>query len=180
MKSPVPFFSSVASHNWEDLGYPTQEAARFWDTRSCGVACLRMAYGYLAPGEQLLPGDLTEELLQLGAYTEASGWSHLGLARHARARGFTAQLLRIPRPDDLWVAVTAPGILIVSIGSSFEDESSAGHLAVVAGFSESGAVIVHRPSSQDPNEGRNLHVDPDTFWTHFSGRGIHVSHKHFP
>lgn len=177
LRSHVPFYGSFASHNWKALGYPSQEVARFWDTRSCGVACLRMAYGYLAPTDKLLPAALTEELLRIGAYSEATGWSHLGLARHARARGFTAQLLRISRPDDLWAAVTAPGILIVSIGTSFESESSAGHLAVVAGFSDSGAIIVHWPSSQDPKEGRNLHVDPDTFWTHFSGRAIHIGHK---
>lgn len=180
MRSHVPFYGSFASHNWKVLGYPSQEVARFWDTRSCGVACLRMAYGYLAPSDNSLPAVLTEELLQMGAYSEAGGWSHLGLARHARARGFTAQLLRIPRPDDLWAAVTAPGILIVSIGTSFESESSAGHLAVVAGFSDSGAIIVHRPSSHDRNEGRNLHLNPDTFWTHFSGRAIHIGHKQFP
>lgn len=177
LRSHVPFYGSFASHNWKVLGYPSQEVARFWDTRSCGVACLRMAYGYLAPSDKFLPADLTEELLRIGAYSEAAGWSHLGLARHARARGFTAQLLNIPRPDDLWMAATAPGLLIVSIASSFDDEGSAGHLAVVAGFSESGDVIVHRPSSQDPKEGRSVHVDPDTFWTHFSGRGIHIGRK---
>ena len=115
-----------------------------------------------------------------GRYSEAVGWSHLGLARHARDRAFTAQLLRIPRPDDLWAAVTAPGILIISIGTSFESESSAGHLAVVAGFPDSGAIAVHRPSSQNANEGRNFQMDPDTFWTHFPGRGIHIGHKQFP
>jgi|GEM_PF-5948004 len=124
MESLVPFYSSLASTDWEALGYPSQEVALFWDTRSCGVACLRMAYGYLAPTDKLLPAALTEELLRIGAYSEAGGWSHLGLARHARARGFTAQLLRLPRPDDLWAAVTTPGILIVSIGASSETESS--------------------------------------------------------
>ncbi|MGR0158597.1 hypothetical protein [Paenarthrobacter nitroguajacolicus] len=177
MQSPIPFYSSVVSHDWEALGYATQEDAQFWDTRSCGVACLRMAYGYLAPGDKVLPAALTAELLQIGAYTETSGWNHLGLARHARGRGFAAHLLKIPRPDDLWAAVTAPGILIVSISSSFEDANSAGHLAVVVGFAESGAVIVNRPSSQDPFEGQNLQVDSDTFWSHFSGKGIHIGHR---
>ncbi len=134
-----------------------------------------MAYEYLSPGIKLLPAGITEELLRLGAYTEAGGWNHLGLARHARGRGLAAHLVTLARPDDLWKIANAPGVLIVSIGSSFKSDGDSGHLAVVAGFSDAGHVIIHRPSGQDPREGRDLHVDPDTFWAHFSGRGIYIS-----
>jgi len=73
LRSHVPFHGSFASHNWKVLGYPSQEVARFWDTRSCGVACLRLAYGYHAPSDNSLPAVLTEELLQMGATRKLSG-----------------------------------------------------------------------------------------------------------
>lgn len=31
-----PFFSSMVSHDWEALGYPSQKVARFWDTSRSG------------------------------------------------------------------------------------------------------------------------------------------------
>lgn len=175
VETNIPFYSSMGSHDWQRLGYPSQDVARFWDGRSCGVACLRMAYGYLTPTPTVLPATITEELLRLGAYTEANGWKHLGLARHARLRGLSAHLVSPSRPDELWMAATTPGVLIVSIGSSFDVESCSGHLAVVIGFSETGDIVLHRPSGQNPSEGRNLQVRPETFWEHFSGRGIHIS-----
>lgn len=171
----IPYFSSVVSHDWERLGYPNIQVAPFWDTRSCGVACLCMTYGCLTPGIKMLPARVTEQLLRLGAYTEAGGWNHLGLARHARRRGLAAHLVTLGRPDDLWKIANTAGVLIVSIGSSFESDGDSGHLAVVAGFSDAGHVVIHRPSGLDPLEGYGLEVDPDTFWAHFSGRGIHIS-----
>ena len=63
MPARVPFYSAMVSHDWKALGYPSQNAARFWDTRSCGVACLRMVYAHLLPGLQVLPATITEELL---------------------------------------------------------------------------------------------------------------------
>ncbi|MFI2565424.1 hypothetical protein [Paenarthrobacter sp. NPDC018779] len=96
----VPFFSSMVSHDWERLGYPSHAAATYWDTRSCGVACLRMAYGRLTPGHTLLPATITEELLRLGGYTETHGWNHGGLARHARRYGLVAQVVTLSRRDD--------------------------------------------------------------------------------
>ncbi|MFK0003384.1 hypothetical protein [Paenarthrobacter sp. NPDC090522] len=134
-----------------------------------------MAYGHLTPAHTLLPATITEELLRLGGYTETHGWNHRGLARHARGCGLVAQVVTLSRRDDFWQAVRAPGVLIVSISSSFEDDSDSGHLAVVAGFSDAGHVVIHRPSSQHPTEGRSLQVDPDTFWEHFSGGAIHIS-----
>ncbi|WP_043805877.1 hypothetical protein [Paenarthrobacter aurescens] len=175
VETTVPFYSSMGSHDWQRLGYPSREVARFWDTRSCGVACLRMAYGYLGPATNDSPARITEELLRLGAYSEAKGWKHLGLAHHARLRGLAAHLVSASRPDELWLAATTPGVLIVSVGSSFDIESCSGHLAVVVGFAESGDIVLHRPSGQSPSEGFNLRVHPDTFWEHFSGRGIHIS-----
>src|SRR5689334_9525775 len=74
------FYSSIASHDWKALGFPSLKTAKFWDVRSCGVACLRMVYGRLKPDVEVLPATVIEELLRNGAYSEEFGWNHEGLA----------------------------------------------------------------------------------------------------
>lgn len=167
-----PFYSSLVSHDWQALGFPSLKSAQFWDVRSCGVACLRMVYGRLKPDLVALPAPLTEELLRNGAYSEQSGWNHEGLASHARRYGLKAERLKFPTPEAFIDTVRKPGALIVSIGHSFDCEGKSGHLALVAGVTNEGHLRIHRPSSQHPTHGRGLQVDLPTFWDHFSRRGI--------
>lgn len=167
------FYSSLVSHDWQVLGFPSLKTAKFWDTRSCGVACLRMVYGRLQPDLNALPATVTEELLRDGAYSEEFGWNHDGLASHARRYGLKAKRLQFPTPEAFIDTAIKPGALIVSIGHSFEREGKSGHLALVAGVTDDGHLRIHRPSSQHPTQGRGLRVDFPTFWDHFSGRGIH-------
>ena len=169
----VPFYSAMVSHDWEALGYPSQNAARFWDTRSCGVACLRMVYAHLLPGLQVLPATITEQLLRDGAYTEQAGWHHAGLTRHGQKNGLEADRLQFSTKEEFIETARGPGALIVSVGPSFESPGTSGHLALVAAISDSGHVRIHRPSSHQPTEGQDIRLDPTTFWDHFSGRGIH-------
>ncbi|MFH5880240.1 cysteine peptidase family C39 domain-containing protein [Arthrobacter sp. NA-172] len=163
----------MVSHDWQALGFPSLKAAEYWDGRSCGVACLRMAYGRPKPGLEALPATITEELLQGGAYSEESGWNHEGLATHARHYGLKAERLQFPTLEAFIDAAGKSGVLMVSIGHSFEREGKSGHLAVVAGITNTGHLWIHRPSSRHPLQGRGIHIDLPTFWDHFSGRGIH-------
>lgn len=167
----------MVSHDWEALGYPSQKAARFWDARSCGVACLRMVYAHLLPDLQVLPATITEELLRDGAYTEQSGWHHAGLARHGKENGLEADRLQFSTKEELIETGSGPGALIVSVGPSFESPGTSGHLAVLADITGSGHICIHRPSSHHPTEGRNIRLDPATFWDHFSGRAIHFRNR---
>ncbi|MDQ0210349.1 cysteine peptidase family C39 domain-containing protein [Arthrobacter bambusae] len=173
----VPFYSSMVSHDWEALGYPSRNAARFWDTRSCGVACLRMVYAQLLPGMQVLPATITEELLHDGAYTEQTGWHHAGLARHGQKNGLEADRLQFSTTEEFIETARGPGALIVSVGPSFESPGKSGHLAVLAAITTSSDLLIHRPSSHHPIEGRNIRLDPATFWDHFSGRAIHFRNR---
>jgi len=174
MRKSMPFFSSMVSHDWRQLGYPSFETAAFWDTRSCGVACLRMVYAHLVPSLQISPAVITEELLRDSSYTEQSGWNHYGLARHAKRNGLEGDLVQLASTEDFIQAVRGPGILVVSISPSFESDGQSGHLAVIAGISSSGHIRVHRPSSRHPTDGCDIRVDLQTFWAHFSGRAIHI------
>jgi hypothetical protein len=167
-----PFYSSMVSHDWEALGYPSEKTARFWDARSCGVACLRMVYARLIPESVMLPAAITEELLRDGAYSEQTGWNHAGLARHAHRNGLEAERAQVANPDELTVLANGAGVLVVSIGPSFEAPIRSGHLAMLAGITNTGQAHLHRPSSQHLTEGRNLCVDLKMFWDHFSGRAI--------
>lgn len=176
-RAAVPFHSSMISHAWQALGYPSEKVARYWDTRSCGVACLRMVYGRLAPELKMLPAIITEELLRAGAYTEQSGWNHAGLARHGQSNGLDATALELSDIQELLDTAGTSGALIVSIGSSFDEPGSSGHLAVLAGITDSGQIMIHRPSSHHPSEGHSIKVDPGRFWDHFSGRAIHFQAK---
>ncbi|UKA50988.1 hypothetical protein LFT48_05520 [Arthrobacter sp. FW305-123] len=171
----IPFFSSMFSHDWENLGYPSLRAAKFWNGRSCGVACLQMVYAALLPHRRFLPSTITEELLADGSYSEASGWNHKGLAEHARRNGLSASTETFGAQEQLVQSVQEDGIFIASIGHSFDSDGASGHLAVVIGISSSGNVHVHRPSSHHLTTGRDLVVDLQTFWEHFSGRGIRIS-----
>ncbi|MBT8159242.1 hypothetical protein KKI43_02080 [Arthrobacter sp. GN70] len=168
-----PFFSSMVSHDWRALGYPTQSVAQFWDARSCGVACLRMVYAHFLPDLPILPAMLTEDLLHDGAYSERTGWQHAGLAGHGQRQGLETDCLRFSTKDDFLEAAGRPGALIVSIGPSFESPGTSGHLALVAATTDSGHMRIHRPSSHHPTEGQNIRLDLATFWDHFSGRAIH-------
>ncbi|ABM08067.1 hypothetical protein [Paenarthrobacter aurescens] len=169
----VPFYSSMVSHDWEALGYPSQNVARFWDTRSCGVACLRMVYAHLLPELQVLPATITEELLVDGAYTEQAGWHHAGLARHGQKNRLEADRLQFSTKEEFIETARGPGALVVSVGPSFGNPGTSGHLAVLAAITDSGHIRIHRPSNRHPKEGRNIPLDPAMFWDHFSGRAIH-------
>ncbi|MDP9903266.1 cysteine peptidase family C39 domain-containing protein [Arthrobacter bambusae] len=170
-----PFYSSMVNHDWQALGFPALKAARFWDTRSCGVACLRMVYGRLKPGLDVLPATIIEELLRAGAYSEQFGWNHEGLALHARKYGLEAERMHFRTQETFMAAVRESGAIIVSVGHSFETEGKSGHLAVVAGITEPGHLWIHLPSSRHPTHGKAVCVGLTTFWDHFSGRGIRFS-----
>ena len=105
--------------------------------------------------------------------TPNTPWKPCGLARHAHRNGLEAERAQAENPDELTSLATGPGVLVVSIGHSFDAPVSSGHLAVLVGITDAGQIHLHRPSSQHPREGKDLRVDLDTFWKHFSGRAIH-------
>lgn len=175
-----PFYSSMVSYDWQALGYPSEKAAQYWDTRSCGVACLRMVYARMVPEQAFLPAAITEELLRDGAYSEQSGWKHAGLARHARRNGLEAEQKQVSSPEELTDLASGTGVLVVSVGSSFDEPNRSGHLAVLIGITDAGEAHLHRPSGQHKTEGRDFRVDLDTFWEHFSGRAIHFRANPLP
>jgi hypothetical protein len=168
----MQFASAMVSHDWRNLGYPSLRVAEFWDSRSCGIACLRMAFGALDVGGAIGPAALTEALLKRGAYSETSGWKHGRLAAYATELGLSASPQEIRCVDEFRAAHARGAVVIVSIGHSFETPGKSGHLAVLLSIAEWGEAILHIPSGDNPGHGKEVRVSTGVFWEHFSGRAI--------
>ena len=156
--------------HWASLGYPSEAVAQHWQDRSCGVLCLRTAYHALL--DHLVdPASLTEELLASGAYSESKGWLHAGLAAHARETGLQAELLFLDQPEEFVRLLRSPGLCIASVGRSFDEPGTRGHLVLASGISQDGYVKVHDPNGAGSPAGhKNVHLD--VFWEHFSKRAL--------
>ncbi|MET3922312.1 hypothetical protein [Arthrobacter sp. UYEF20] len=176
----MQFASAMVSHDWRNLGYPSVRVAEFWDSRSCGISCLRMAFGALDVGGSMGPAALTEALLERAAYTETSGWKHGHLAAYATELGLAASPQIIHSVDELQAAHARGAVVIVSIGHSFETPGKTGHLAVLLSIAESGEAVLHIPSGDNPDQGKGVRVPTGVFWEHFSGRAIVLSRHDHP
>ncbi|PYI38459.1 hypothetical protein CVS30_10045 [Arthrobacter psychrolactophilus] len=176
----MQFASAMVSHDWRRLGYPSVRVAKFWDSRSCGIACLRMAFGALNVVGSLGPAALTEALLKRGAYSEASGWNHSRLAAYANELELSAAPQRIDSIDQLLRILASGAVVIVSVGHNFETPGRAGHLAVLLSIVGNGEAVLHMPSGDDPHQGRGITVSTDVFWEHFSGRAVVLSNPDHP
>lgn len=159
---------------WKLLDYADEAAFRFWERRSCGVTCLRLAYNTLL-GLDTRPGTLTEELLMAGAYSEENGWIHEGLADHARSNGLFAERLRVSNKAELVGLLRLPGVCIASVGPSFDSPGSRGHLVIAEGVSEDGQIVVRDPYTKAESGSPGMAIEMDVFWEHFSGRIIRLS-----
>lgn len=109
----MQFASAMVSLDWRNLGYPSLRVAEFWDSRSCGIACLRMAFGALDVGGAIGPAALTEALLKRGAYSETSGWKHGRLAAYATELGLSASPQEIRCVDEFRAAHARGAVVVV-------------------------------------------------------------------
>ncbi|WP_253182706.1 hypothetical protein [Arthrobacter sp. SW1] len=166
-------YRGLIGPQWASLGYPSEAVARHWENRSCGVLSLHIAYRLLLD-HQAKPASLTEELLAAGAYSERNGWLHAGLAAHARKSGLKAELMVIDGPEEFVRLLRGPGLCIASVGRSFDEPGTRGHLVLASGITEGEHVTVHDPNGSDPSSGYR-HIPLDAFWEHFSKRVIYLS-----
>ena len=168
MKISVPYYSQYL-----DVTDP------MWQTRACGVACLKMLLE--AKGEH--PPSLDEMIAQgcsIGAHGEW-GWKHDGLI--ALARQYGAKLSRnewrkseSKSPEELneegikflLSELIAKRPVLVSAIKKFEEDDKF-HMVVLTGFEErDGAVIgfyYHDSDTTKRGEGENLFVPIDIFRT---------------
>ncbi len=174
--------------DWKNLGFSSRDEAEYWERSSCGVLCLQMAIQYLI-GQHISTIKLITEGQQLGAYTDAKGWSHEGLVRLASTFDVSAQQRQMNH-EALVTAVDASAVPIISIKWAFNPRKSlkekilfwkkyGGHLAVVVGYRmvEDSIIgfYVHHTSKKLEQNWVSRFVPLETFKAGYTGRAIIVS-----
>ncbi|MDP3880894.1 MAG: hypothetical protein Q8Q32_01785 [bacterium] len=194
MRIDIPFYSQNWDlDNWQALGYKNKDDAQYWERSSCGILCAKMAMdSFLSQrGDELTPP--IKEIIGLGvkqgAFSDATGWSHQGLAKLIEGFGFKATP-RTMNSDQLKEAIENNSIPIISIKWAFNNKKSlkerilfwkkyGGHLGVITGFEEENGKItgfyVHHTSKRKEQNWQNRLLPVKDFLKGYTGRGILVS-----
>lgn len=184
----VPFHSQHWNlDDWQALGFSDRADAEYWQRSCCGVLCLQMIVEYFLHKKLSLIG-LIHQGQQLGAYTDALGWSHEGLVRLAKENGISAEQRQM-KPEDLRLAIDKNAIPIISIKWAFRLTKTikekilfwkkyGGHLAVVVGYRvEEGKVMgfyVHHTSKISEQNWISRYLPLAFFQAGYTGRAIVV------
>jgi len=186
-----------------DIPYYSQQrdiADEFWQTRACGILCLKMVldfYGAGAPGlDEFIKIAVTK-----GAYHNPNGWLHSKQVEIASDFGLTAFRKEFGRvsaknlvgAEDAIVYSAEDGLVylrnflalkrpaIVSVAKKFKDPAKF-HQIVLTGFEAGDAngkiegFYYNDPDSQNEQEGKNLFVPLDIFQRYWRGLAIFI-HK---
>jgi hypothetical protein len=192
MMMSVPFYAQKWDlTQWKQLGFASFADAEYWERSSCGVLCLKMAIDGLQKerGQQSSP-PLIEYIktgVAIGAYHDATGWSHTGLVHLAKHFGFVARQCERVSVAELHAAIQQNHLVIVSVRSGFEKKLSlkeklqfwkrfGGHLALVIGSKEENGVVtglyVHHTSIFPLYNWEAKFVPRPMFEANFTGRCI--------
>ncbi len=191
MKLSVPFYGQSWNLDaYEKLGYKDREEAEYWQRSCCGILCIKMAMdSFLIQQHKLLTPSIKELIdrgVKRGFYTDASGWSHEGLANMVHDFGFSgvSQDLSV---NGLRDALQKHWVPIVSIKWGFRNTKTlkekllfwkkyGGHLGLLVGFEEEhGSVTgfyVHQTSKILEQNWQARFVPIKNFLVGYTGRGI--------
>jgi hypothetical protein len=192
MKIDVPFYPQKWElSEWQNNGFNSFEDAEYWERSSCGVLCLKMAMDSILMKDQLPPApsivDFIKKGVALGAYSDATGWSHIGLVQLARAFGFSAIARKQVGPTEIRKMLTQNSFPIVSVRWAFENHRTraekilfwkkfGGHLALVVGFEEdAGSILgfyVHHTSILPEYNWPYKFIPLEQFMRAFTGRCV--------
>ena len=172
MPNKIPYYSQRVGDNWREMGYPTKKLGTYWESRSCGVACVRMAVEGLTDHTPLNQFRLTLRLLLLGAYLPNKGWIHSKLTAYLSTQGIDAHRILIKDKQQLINQIASHGAIIASVGVGLEENRKTGHLVVITGISKNSDIILRHPSSDKNYEWADHHISINAFWSHFSGNVI--------
>ena len=189
----VPFYGQDWDlARWQELGFRSYEDAEYWRRSSCGVLSLKMAIdaGRLKKSEPLSPAiiDYIKKGQEIGAYTDAKGWSHQGLVNLAREFGAQAVAKSYVNEEEIKNMLLSSVLPIISIKWNFETVKSlkeriffwkkfGGHLAVVVGFEEERGIrgfYVHHTSKNTEQNSERRFIPIHQFHDSYTGRCIAV------
>lgn len=185
----VPFYPQKWDlGKWKALGFASHKDAEYWEKSCCGILCLQMANEYYFQ-RKVMTFDLIQQGLALNAYTDATGWSHVGLVQFAKRLGIKAQSGQYALRQ-LANHVRNGGLAVVSIKWGFQNRKSpkerllfwkkyGGHLALVIGAEWEGDTLiglyVHHTSIREGYNWPARLIPLKDFKRGYTGRGILLS-----
>jgi hypothetical protein len=194
MKIEVPFYSQNWDlDDWQQLGYKDREDAAYWERSSCGILCAKMVMdSFLLNKEKSISPSIKEIIdmgVSMGAYADAAGWSHAGLANLIKKFGFNASAEPISA-GKIRANLLSNALMIVSVKWGLRTKKTlkekllfwkkyGGHLAVVVGFEEENGELsglyLHHTSKIKEQNWEYKYVPIRDFLKCFTGRGISVT-----
>ncbi len=181
----VPFYSQHWDlDQWKSLGFTSRDEAEYWQRSCCGVLCFLMAHDALKGVSNRDPksiSDVIREGVELGIYTDETGWSHTGLCRLAEKYGLNAERKELSY-GDICSELQSGNFVIVSVKFGFRNKKSlkekilfwkkyGGHLVLCTGCDDSG-IFVHHTSIREAWNRKDWHVSEEEFMKGYTGRGI--------
>ncbi len=168
---------------WHNSGAADAAEYARWADHLCGCACLQMALGAL--GRPVPPiHDVRRAIQRHGGYVETQGGEIRGLI-YAGAVAWLAELgiaaeIRLDLPAaELPALVDGRALFIASVHPAIRwpdrpPPPRGGHLVLVFGTAEDGALRFHNPSGDTPATRADARLPPAAFDGFFAGRGILV------
>lgn len=183
-------------------GYPTKEDFDFWNSRVCGIACIKMVLDSLERSQNKTMWDLIQEGLELGGYKlhDAKGkfvdlgWFHKPLLELAQSHGVSGFLRQSLSIHNVAEEIVNGNYVIASVKvpsrSELEDDGSYfkegykgktyGHLILVTAVELQNGMpktfLAHNPSGYKKYEEDSI-IDSKTFTRIFNGRVIVLNAK---
>ena len=183
-------------------GYPTKEDFDFWNSRVCGIACIKMVLDSLEESQDKTMWDLIQEGLELGGYKLHDvkgrfvdlGWFHKPLLELAQRHGMHGFLRQSLSMHNVAQEIVNGNYVIASVKvpsrSELEDDGSYfkehykgktyGHLILVTAVEiqdgKPKMFLAHNPSGYRKYEEDSI-IDPETFTRIFNGRVIVLNAK---
>ncbi|GAB3754248.1 C39 family peptidase [Microlunatus parietis] len=166
---------------WSRSGATNREEYAFWASRTCGVACLRMAlghWGYAVP--RSVP--LARDLFVAGAYVRdgnsVRGLIYRPFADHVQARwGLRAHVEPTLTAGMVRRHLADGGLALISVHKAIRDPgttqppSRGGHLVLAVGATED-ALLIHNPSGLPGTSQQYAPVSWGRLAAFSAGRGV--------
>jgi hypothetical protein len=166
---------------WRASGAADSSEYARWAEHLCGCACLQMALD--ARGREVPPIHQVRRGVQaLGGYVEQPdgairGLIYAGAVAWLEGQGIPARIVLDIEAAEIPALLASSGPFIASVHPGIRWPAEAppargGHLVVVFGATEDGALRFHNPSGDTPATREDARLPPGLFARFFAGRGI--------
>jgi hypothetical protein len=166
---------------WRNSGAADLAEYARWAMHLCGCACLQMALG--ARGRAVPPIHAVRRGAQRhGGYVETpdgdiKGLIYAGAVAWLAEQGIGAQIILDRNAEDVAALVAGGALVIASVHGHIrwaerEPPARGGHLVLVFGVAQDGALRFHNPSGDTEATRIDARLPPAAFSRFFAGRGI--------